>query len=83
MSRDNTFVIATIKILAAWVGDAGHPPLAWFPTFAAPHARIVNLTNGYLAKKSALSKQAQSKLDVSTMSLADCWLLSSLLQLKS
>lgn len=39
-----------------------------------PHARIVNLTNGYLAKKSALSKQAQSKLDISTMSLADCWL---------
>lgn len=40
-----------------------------------PHGRIVNLTNSYIGKKSALGGHAQNKLDVSTMSLSDVWLV--------
>lgn len=46
-----------------------------FRPLLRPHARIVNLTNSYLGKKSVLSKEAQSRLNISTMSLADLWLI--------
>lgn len=40
-----------------------------------PHARVVNLTNSYIATKSALGEHAQKKIDLEKMTLNDLWLI--------
>lgn len=40
-----------------------------------PHARVVNLTNSYIAKKSVLGEHAQKKFDLEKMTLNDLWLI--------